>query len=271
MVGDGALVVGVLVLEVPYMDGDFVTLGTGLVELGNTGAETLGTRLGTGLWKGPLVKGDKDFEGSTSRPVLRLGRGDDGEGFTVRAGLLDGTEESEGDELGSLLTDGIGVIVGAGEALGSLEGWPLIIGICDTFSVMVGVLFDGLVRFTLGNEVNAMNEIGEGLRERPSDMNGARLDPVGNEGLGETEAPGHMKGCCVGKDFSVTEGSLVVGAVFGAAFIDGAAGTLKDGRDVTIRVVDATLAINGCSSDGVCDEEMNSVSGLMLWPLFCDL
>lgn len=86
---DGAFVVGVVVLE-----------GTGLVELDN-GAETLGTRLGTALLKGPLVKGGKDFEGSTSRPVLRLGRGDDREGMAVREGLLEGIEEPEGDVLGS--------------------------------------------------------------------------------------------------------------------------------------------------------------------------
>lgn len=88
-VDDSAFVVGVVVLE-----------GTGLVELDNA-AETLGTRLGTALLKGPLVKGGKDFEGSTSRPVLRLGRGDDREGMSVREGLLEGIEEPEGDVLGS--------------------------------------------------------------------------------------------------------------------------------------------------------------------------
>lgn len=85
-------------------------------------------------------------------------------------------------------------------------------------------------------------------------MKGARLDPVRNEGPGETEGPGHMEGRCVGKDFTVTEGSIVEGAAFAVVPSDGVAGTLKDGLDVTIRVVDITFDINGESSDGCCVE-----------------
>lgn len=48
--------------------------------------------------------------------------------------------------------------VGAGETLGNLDGWPLFIIVCDTFGVLVGV-FDASVRFTLGYDVNDMNEI----------------------------------------------------------------------------------------------------------------
>ena len=50
--------------------------------------------------------------------------------------------------------------VGSGETLGSLEGWPLLTGIFDTFGVLVGGVLDASVRFALGNDVKDMNEIG---------------------------------------------------------------------------------------------------------------
>ena len=144
--------VGEVVLEVPSIEGNFVSIG----------AVPLGTRLGTALLIGRLVKGGKESEGLTSRTVLKLGRGDDREGNTDCGGLLEGTRDCAGDVLGSSLTDALGVTNGAGETLGTLEGWPLFIGICDSFGVVVG----------------------------------------GKECLGETEGSGHIEGRYVRKDVS---------------------------------------------------------------------